>query len=263
MGQGDIPYAEVPGAPEWAKYKPPTAPPEDIEAFLKEPPEPPRSCPTGTTLYLCKQKLNDTCAEFFARTIMNGDWKHITYLNIGENDITHRGFGEICGALSNDTMPLLDNFTFEENPLTDEGAKAFAMALPHLPKLKVFNCIQCGIGDVGIEAMFAAIKAAGPAGGVGSNFYGFYLNRNPFSDAGMIAICEAMVAKSMPIMEHFDLNGCPVGDEGCLRLADCIEDGAFDFVRYISMGQIAATKDGFEVINNVCDEYGKRTQVRF
>ena len=263
MGQGDVKYADVPGAPEWAKHKPPTSPPEDMEELLRHPPEPHSKAELYTTLFLCNLKLDDRCAEVLSRSMMRGDWKHINKITIGGNDITARGMALICGAWCNDTMPLLKNINLEENPIGCEGGKEFAKALPHLPKLETINCCECQIGDSGMVAMFHAIRDHGPKGGVGSQFYGFYLNKNQFGDAGMYAICEAMEAKAMPIIEHMDMNGSPVGDEGLLKLADCIEDGIFDHVRYMDMHWLACTKDGWEVVNDICEELKTRLHVRF
>ena len=263
MGQGDVKYADMPGAPKWAKYVPPTSPPEDMEAFLRTPPEPPSKGELYTTLFLANQKLDDRCAEVLSRSMMRGDWKHINKITIGGNDITAKGFALICGAWCNDTMPLLKNISIDANPIGCEGAKEFAKALPHFPKLDVFNCCECQIGDTGIVAMFRAIQEHGPTGGVGSKLYGFYLNKNQFGDAGMYAICAAMEANAMPIIEHLDMNGCPIGDEGLLKLADCIEDKVFDHVRYMEMHWLACTKDGWEVVNDVVEEYKKKVNVRF
>ena len=59
--------------PIW-KREVPTAPPVDMEEFLRSPPEPPRSCPDGSSLWLLGYKLDDWCADEFARSLMAG-WK--------------------------------------------------------------------------------------------------------------------------------------------------------------------------------------------
>ena len=84
----------------------------------------------------------------------------------------------------------------------------------------------------------------------------------------MVKVCSTippttgmgMEAKAMPIIEHMDMNGSPVGDEGLLKLADCIEDGIFDHVRYMDMHWLACTKDGWEVVNDICEELKTRLQ---
>ena len=62
---------------------------------------------------------------------------------------------------------------------------------------------------------------------------------------------------------QMNLNGCSVGDEGLLCLANAIEDGSFDHVRALSMNMIPATRNGREIVDDVLKEYRKNLHVYF
>ena len=91
----------------------------------------------------------------------------------------------------------------------------------------------------------------------------WYLQGNGFSDAGMEAICEACAAGGLPQLERLNLCSTRIGDEGCLVLANAIEAGQLDQVRHIQMQQIAAGRDGFEVVDDVIKEYEEKLRVVF
>ena len=249
--------------PEWARPEnaPPTQAPDDMEAFLKDPPKPPRSCPEGTSLWLLGKKLDDKSMQVFARTMMRGDWAHLTYCNMGLNtDITGIGFSAFCGALANGTMPLVENLNFSGcKSIGDEGAIALAAALPAVPNLQTIEASEAGIGDKGVKALFESV-----GNGNLPNLKQWFLKGNPMADEGMMAICECAEKKMLPKLHYMNLCETKVADEGCLALSIAIEEGHFNHVRQFYMHQCAASRDGLEVLTGVLKEYDhKYLQVLF
>ena len=240
------------------KHKVAEHPPLDMEEFLRSPPAGPSSCPAESTLWLLGQMLDDHCAEVLARTLRNGDWRHITHLSLAHNDITPVGMAAIFGALAEGAMPLLKQLNATNLDVGDDGATALAAALPALPALYQLELVESNIGEKGAVALMSAVKdLAQPM----RQLYSLYFNKNPIGDDGVIAICEACESGKLPGLNVLYMSGCSIGDEGCLALSNAIEDGHMDHVRIIYLQQCRASKDGFEVVNNVIKEYEKKQPV--
>ena len=238
--------------PRWAKHKPPTEPPRDMAAFLRSPPEPPRSCPEGKSLWLRSQCLDDSSAEVFARTMMNGDWKHLEYITLAANHFTANGMIAIALALAQGKCPLLENLDISETNIGEAGAMALACALKAMPKLRSLIITQAGIGEAGGTALFAAIRdGSSPA------LQQIYLKGNPVGDASMEMMCKASASGNLSQLQSMNLDQTHIGDEGCLVLANSIEAGEWDHMRTINMMGIKASRDGFEVVTDVIKEYEK------
>jgi Ran GTPase-activating protein (RanGAP) involved in mRNA processing and transport len=243
--------------PPWAQDVP-TTPPEDMAELLRHPPKLPSSCPQDSSLWLSGQKLNDQCAEQFGRSLLNGDWRHLTYLAMGHNDITAGGMSAIAGALAEGTAPKLQHLNLSENQIGDMGAIALAQCLHSMPELASIESVNCGYGEAGAVALMKAAK-----NGALQNLTSWYAKDNPIGDGGLEALCAAFKCGKLSKLNHLNLHGTNVGDEGLLVLANHIEEGCLDHVRVIYMGRIAATRDGFEVVTDVLKEYEKKTQVFF
>lgn len=239
-------------------HEAPTAPPDDMEELLRNPPKSPYSCPTDTSLWLGGLKLNDNCAKIFARSLMSERWVHLTYLNISRNDITCDGMAAIAAALAQGKAPKLEQINLSELPLGDAGIVAFAASLGAVPLLRSIETCQCGYGETGTVAMMTAAKQ-----GFLKNLSQWYVKGNPIGDGGMEAICEGLASGQLPKLDLVNLCETKVGDEGLLCLANHIEEGHLDTVRIISLSQIMASRDGFEVVNDVIKEYDKKIRVDF
>lgn len=251
-------WANPENRPHWAKEVPVTAPPPDMEAFLKNPPKPPQSCPQGSTLWLMSRKLDDRCAEVFARTLMRGDWKHLTYLNMEGNDFTPKGVAMILKAIGCGTMPLINNLTLNRNNVGDEGLTALGKALSAMPVLSNLSCVEVQGGDIGFCSVCDAF-----AEGSNKKLQSMYWNGNEISNAGMEALCDAFRSGNLPKFFLFYMNGNKVEDEGLLAFANAIEEGHFDHVRTWYMMQTPSSRDGFEVVNEVVKEYDKKISIFF
>ena len=140
---------------------PPKQPPQDMLALLRDPPKAAPSCPGGTSLWLLGHGLNDECADVFARSLLDGDWSHLTYLNLGTNEIRVDGMAAIAGAFGEGRAPLLANLNVSENRIGDAGAAALAASLRAMPALTSIESGKCGFGDDGMSALMQAAKAGG------------------------------------------------------------------------------------------------------
>ena len=249
LNKAGLPGPDLP----WMKDLP-THPPLDMAEFLRSPPPPPSSCDPNTSLWLLGQKLDDHCAEVLAKTLTNGEWRHLTHFSLAHNaDITTDGCVTVFNALAKGATPLLQQLNLSGLDIGDAGAAALANAIPTMSALHQIEIVDCNIGEKGGIALMDALKAT-PL----KDLYSIYLNRNAIGDSGLTALCEACEGGNMPALGLLMLSGCSIGDEGCLALANAIEDGHLDQVRTIYLQQTLATKDGFEVIDNVIKEYEKK-----
>ena len=244
---------DMAGPPAWAREETPSGPPDDMAALLRSPPEPPMSCPKGSSLWLLGRKLDDACAGELAGSLTAGNWGHLTYLTIAINDISGRGVTGIAHALGKGAAPLLATLNVSQNPLGDEGAAALAGCLHAMPELSWLEMSECRLGDVGARALASAAKA-----GATPMLKLLSLRANAVGDEGIEAICEACASGGLPRLERLNLSETQIGDEGCLVLANAIEDGHMDHLRQIQLGRIRASRDGFEVVTDVLKEYEKR-----
>uniref|UniRef100_A0A7S2GB07 Uncharacterized protein n=1 Tax=Haptolina brevifila TaxID=156173 RepID=A0A7S2GB07_9EUKA len=226
----------------------------DMERLLADPPKPPRSCPEGKSLWLHSNQLDDECIDMFAHTLRRGDWRHLTYLNLGGNQFTCVGMSALAGAITQEALPLLEFLSITEVEIADIGMKALCAALEHMPKLRCLEMTKCQVGVVG----WTAFAAAAMKGAALQELETLYASDNNIGDVGMKAICDTFAAGRFPKVQAMHIRAAQIGDEGCLALADSIELGHFDHVRHVQLGGNVQTRDGFEVVMDVIKEYEKK-----
>jgi len=98
-----------------------------------------------------------------------------------------------------------------------------------------------------------------------------YMRGCKMADVGMKAFMEALgepktnpnavEGAGFPSLQCLHFNDNKIGDEGCLALADGIENGHMAKARLFQMGGNVQTRDGFEVVTEVLEEYELRRKI--